>query len=142
MRKHLLTTTYLVGWAYPLCVIAYIIMDKLFKIRTSLMGPFDFGNDSIIGYVYISLIIAVVTFAAFFILTKVCFKTAKSFYLSLINLPLYFLCLFSNFLLVSVSHYGKVIYLCSAGSILLMSMAIIAFSVYSLYSSPAKSPRK
>lgn len=97
-KKLVLCGIYLLGWLYPLSVVLYTVTDHYLKIKTSLMGPYDFGNDSIMGYIVYSLILALITFLIFFVATIVKFRVSKLFYLTPLNLPIYFLVLFSPFL--------------------------------------------
>lgn len=89
MKKRLFPTIcYIIGWIYPVCVSIYLIADRFFNLKTKHTGPFDFGNDSIMGYVWLSMIIGFVTFLIYFIFIIVKFKTHWSFYLTLLNIPI------------------------------------------------------
>lgn len=98
MKKAVLSLVYLSGWIYPLSVTVYTVLDYFFKIKTTLMGPFDFGNDSIMGYIFSSIIFAFVTFTVYFVLILIKRPASKLFYLTLINLPLYILSIACVFL--------------------------------------------
>jgi len=108
-KKYILSGVYLIGWLYPLSVVVYTIADRYLKIRTSLMGPFDFGNDSIMGYVGYSLIFALITFLIFFITVIVKFRISKWFYLALLNLPIYCGAVYSP-IYSDIPHYSILIY--------------------------------
>lgn len=89
MRKKIFPMVcYIIGWIYPLIVSIYLILNMFFNVKTKLTGPLDFGNDSIMGYVWLSPIIGLLTFLIYFIVVKVKFKTHWSFYLTLLNIPI------------------------------------------------------
>lgn len=87
MKKIIPLIGYYLGWIYPLIVNTYIVLDRYLHIKTKLMGPLDFGNDSIIGYMFYSLIFAAFTFLIYFIYYK---EPLKNWGV-LVNLPLYFI---------------------------------------------------
>lgn len=96
-NKYTLTGIYILGWLYPLSVVIYTIADRFLTIRTPLMSPFDFGNDSIMGYMVYSLLLALVTFLYFFVKTVMKYRVSKEFYFALLNLPLYLGALYTGF---------------------------------------------
>lgn len=96
-NKYTLTGIYILGWLYPLSVVIYTIADRYLTIRTPLMSPFDFGNDSIMGYMFYSLLLALVTFLYFFVKTVMKYRVSKEFYFALLNLPLYLGALYTGF---------------------------------------------
>lgn len=96
-NKYTLTGIYILGWLYPLSVVIYTIVDRYLTIRTPLMSPFDFGNDSIMGYMVYSLLLALVTFLYFFVKTVMKYRVSKEFYFALLNLPLYLGALYTGF---------------------------------------------
>lgn len=87
MKKIVPLIGYYLGWIYPLVVNAYIVLDPYLHIKTKLTGPLDFGNDSIIGYIFYSLVFSAFTFLIYFIYYK---KALKNWGV-LANLPLYFI---------------------------------------------------
>ena len=87
-KKYRLTGVYLLGWLYPLSIVAFNIADHYFKIKEPYACPFDFNCDAMIGWCFYGLLIALVTFLIFFITVIVKYKTQKTFYLTLLNLPL------------------------------------------------------
>ncbi len=89
MKKTIPLIGYYLGWIYPIVVNAYILLDPYFHIKTKLMGPLDFGNDSIMGYVFYSLVFSAFTFLIYFIYYKEPLKNWGP----LVNLPLYFVSL-------------------------------------------------
>ena len=86
MKKTIPLIGYYLGWIYPVIVNAYMVLDPYLHIRTKLSGPLDFGNDSIMGYMFDSLIFAAFTFLIYFIYYK---EPLKNWGV-LVNLPLYF----------------------------------------------------
>lgn len=98
MRKKIFSMIcYILGWIYPLCVSVYLVLDRFFSVKTKLTGPFDFGNDSIMGYVWLSMIIGFITFLVCFVFIKVKLKTHWSFYLTLLNIPINILSVYAGF---------------------------------------------
>ena len=87
-KKYRLTGVYLLGWLYPLSILIFNIADYYFKIKEPYACPFDFNCDAMIGWCFYGLLIALVTFLIFFITVIVKYKTQKTFYLTLLNLPL------------------------------------------------------
>lgn len=94
MKKILPLIGYLIGWIYPLSVNSVVVLDHFLNLKTTLMGPFDFYNDSIMGYIFFSLILSALTFAVYFI----CFVKPLKHYFVLLNLPLYVLSVFASFI--------------------------------------------
>ena len=87
-KKLILCGIYLFGWLYPLSIVAFNIADHYLKIKEPYACPFDFNCDAMIGWCFYGLLIALVTFLIFFITVIVKYKTQKTFYLTLLNLPL------------------------------------------------------
>lgn len=90
-RKYTLTAIYLLGWFYPLSILVFNIIDNFIVIREPFGCPYDFNNDTMIGWVFYGLLLALVTFLIYFITLIVKFKVSKIFYLTLLNMPLLFL---------------------------------------------------
>lgn len=86
MKKIIPLIGYYLGWIYPLALNIFVILDYFLFIRTKLSGPFDFGNDSIVGYIFYSLVFSAFTFFIYFIYYKEPLKNWNV----LVNLPLYF----------------------------------------------------
>lgn len=86
MKKTIPLIGYYLGWIYPLVVNSYAILDHYFNIRTKNMGPLDFGYETIVAYIFYSLIFAGFTFLIYFIYYKEPLKN----WVVLLNLPLYF----------------------------------------------------
>ena len=87
-KKLILCGIYLFGWLYPLSIVAFNIADHYLKIKEPYACPFDFNCDAMIGWCFYGLLIALVTFLIFFIKVIVKYKIQKTFYLTLLNLPL------------------------------------------------------
>lgn len=122
MKKIIPLIGYYLGWIYPLAVSTYIILDPYLHIRTKLSGPLDFGNDSIMGYMFYSLIFAAFTFLIYFIYYK---EPLKNWGV-LVNLPLYFVSV------VVVPWYTESYPLLSAVALLLSIGAIVYTTVVSV----------
>ncbi len=86
MKKTIPLIGYYLGWIYPLVVNSYAILKHYFNIRTKAMGPLDFGYETIVAYIFYSLIFAGFTFLIYFI----CYKKPLKNWVVLLNLPLYF----------------------------------------------------
>ena len=87
-KKLILCGIYLIGWFYPLSIVAFNIADHYFKIIEPYACPFEFNCDAMMGWCFYGLLIALVTFLIFFITVIVKYKTQKTFFLTLLNLPL------------------------------------------------------
>ena len=87
-KKLILCGIYLLGWLYPLSIVAFNIADHYLKIKEPYACPFDFNCDAMMGWCFYGLLIALVTFLIFFITAIVKYKIRKTFYLILLNLPL------------------------------------------------------
>lgn len=122
MKKIIPLIGYYLGWIYPIIVNAYIVLDPYLHIRTKLSGPLDFGNDSIMGYMFYSLIFAAFTFLIYFIYYK---EPLKNWGV-LVNLPLYFVSV------VVVPWYTESYPLLSAVALLLSIGAIVYTTVVSV----------
>ena len=122
MKKIIPLIGYYLGWIYPIIVNAYIVLDPYLHIRTKLSGPLDFGNDSIMGYMFDSLIFAAFTFLIYFIYYK---EPLKNWGV-LVNLPLYFVSV------VVVPWYTESYPLLSAVALLLSIGAIVYTTVVSV----------
>ena len=122
MKKIIPLIGYYLGWIYPLAVSTYIVLDPYLHIRTKLSGPLDFGNDSIMGYMFDSLIFAAFTFLIYFIYYK---EPLKNWGV-LVNLPLYFVSV------VVVPWYTESYPLLSAVALLLSIGAIVYTTVVSI----------
>ena len=122
MKKIIPLIGYYLGWIYPIIVNAYIVLDPYLHIRTKLSGPLDFGNDSIMGYMFDSLIFAAFTFLIYFIYYK---EPLKNWGV-LVNLPLYFVSV------VVVPWYTESYPLLSAVALLLSIGAIVYTTVVSI----------
>ena len=122
MKKIIPLIGYYLGWIYPIIVNAYIVLDPYLHIRTKLSGPLDFGNDSIMGYMFDSLIFAAFTFLIYFIYYK---EPLKNWGV-LVNLPLYFVSV------VVVPWYTESYPLLSAVALLLSIGAIVYTTVDSI----------
>ena len=122
MKKIIPLIGYYLGWIYPIIVNAYIVLDPYLHIRTKLSGPLDFGNDSIMGYMFYSLIFAAFTFLIYFIYYK---EPLKNWGV-LVNLPLYFVSV------VVVPWYTESHPLLSAVALLLSIGAIVYTTVVSV----------
>lgn len=118
MKKAKLIVCYLLGWAYPLSV----SIVSVFDIRTKLGGAFDFGNDSIIFYMFWSLVFAVVTFGVFFYYIKTRFETKSDFFFTLFNIPLYFVSIYCELYTFSYPWISVVT--------LVLAALIIAYTVF------------
>ena len=122
MKKIIPLIGYYLGWIYPLAVNTYTVLDPYLHIRTKLSGPLDFGNDSIMGYMFDSLIFAAFTFLIYFIYYK---EPLKNWGV-LVNLPLYFVSV------VVVPWYTESYPLLSAVALLLSIGAIVYTTVVSV----------
>lgn len=122
MKKIIPLIGYYLGWIYPIIVNAYIVLDPYLHIRTKLSGPLDFGNDSIMGYMFYSLIFAAFSFLIYFIYYK---EPLKNWGV-LVNLPLYFVSV------VVVPWYTESYPLLSAVALLLSIGAIVYTTVVSV----------
>ena len=117
MKKIIPLVGYYLGWIYPFAVNTYMVLDPYLHIRTKLSGPLDFGNDSIIGYIFYSLIFSAFTFLIYFIYYKEPLKNWGP----LVNLPLYFITVYI------VPFYGDTYPIISIIS-LLLSIGAIAYT--------------
>ena len=117
MKKIIPLIGYYLGWIYPFAVNTYMVLDPYLHIRTKLLGPLDFGNDSIIGYIFYSLIFSAFTFLIYFIYYK---EPLKNWGV-LVNLPLYFITVYI------VPIYGDTYPIISIIS-LLLSIGAIAYT--------------
>lgn len=122
MKKIIPLIGYYLGWVYPVIVNAYMVLDPYLHIKTKLSGPLDFGNDSIMGYMFDSLIFAAFTFLIYFIYYK---EPLKNWGV-LVNLPLYFVSV------VVVPWYTESYSLLSAVALLLSIGAIVYTTVVSI----------
>ena len=122
MKKIIPLIGYYLGWIYPVIVNAYMVLDPYLHIRTKLSGPLDFGNDSIIGYIFYSLIFSAFTFLIYFIYYKEPLKNWGP----LVNLPLYFITVYI------VPFYGDTYPIIPIISLLLSIGAIAYTTVVSI----------
>lgn len=87
MKRVITTVLYLLGWIYPIST----IIVNLSGVRTDLMGMFDFGNDSIIFWLFYGTVFAVVTFVVYFAYFYNKYDIKKNiFYFTFINVFLYY----------------------------------------------------
>ena len=117
MKKIIPLIGYYLGWIYPFAVNIYMVLDPYLHIKTKLSGPLDFGNDSIIGYIFYSLIFSAFTFLIYFIYYKEPLKNWGP----LVNLPLYFITVYI------VPFYGDTYPIISIIA-LLLSIGTIAYT--------------
>ena len=106
-KKLILCGIYLLGWLYPLSIVAFNIADHYLKIKEPYACPFDFNCDAMIGWCFYGLLVALVTFLIFFITVIVRYKTRKTFYLTLLNLPILLYILVFGW----TSTYGEILML-------------------------------
>jgi len=125
-KKCILSGIYLLGWLYPLSVVIYTIADRYLKIRTPLMGPFDFGNDSIMGFMFYSLLLALVTFLYFFVKSVMKYRVSKEFYFALLNLPLYLGALYTGF----EFFYDYIWAVCIALAVILTTITLTLLALF------------
>lgn len=85
MKKTAVISAYLLSWFYPISVNVVSILD----IKTKLSGPYDFGNDSILFYMFWSFILAVIIFGICFYYIKTRFGAGADLYFTIVNIPLY-----------------------------------------------------
>ena len=131
--KYILSGVYILGWLYPLSVLIYTIADRYLKIKTSLLGPFDFGNDSIMGYVFFGFLFAVVSFIIFFVAVIIKFRVSRRFYFSLLNLPFYCCALISP-IYSDMPYYPSLIF----GMFLAVVLATIVLTLLPLFKAETK----
>ena len=112
-KKLILCGVYLLGWLYPLSIVAFNIADRYLKIKEPYACPFDFNCDAMMGWCFYGLLIALVTFLIFFITVIVKYKTQKTFFLTLLNLPL----------LLYILAFG---WTSTYGEILMLNMILLA----------------
>ena len=86
MKKLMVIVGYLLGWIYPMST----IIINLFNVRTKLMSAFDFGNDSIMFYLFYGTIFSIITFIIYFLYFYKKFDVKKGFYFTFINVLLYY----------------------------------------------------
>ena len=122
MKKIIPLIGYYLGWIYPFAVNTYMVLDPYLLIRSKLSGPLDFGNDSIIGYIFYSLIFSAFTFLIYFIYYKEPLKNWGP----LVNLPLYFITVYI------VPFYGDTYPIIPIISLLLSIGAIAYTTVVSI----------
>ena len=84
-KKCILTAIYLLGWLYPLSIMIFNIADHFLKIDVPDLSLFDFNNDAMIGYVFYGVILALISFFGFYIVSGIIFDMSSWFYLSLLN---------------------------------------------------------
>ena len=106
-KKLILCGVYLLGWLYPLSIVAFNIADRYLKIKEPYACPFDFNCDAMIGWCFCGLLIALVSFLIFFITVIVRYKTRKTFYLTILNLPILLYILVFGW----TSTYGEILML-------------------------------
>lgn len=122
MKKIIPLAGYYLGWIYPLAVNVYAVLDPYLHIKTKLMGPLDFGNDSILGYAFYSLVFSAFTFLIYFIYYKEPLKNWGP----LVNTPLYFISVFI------VPFYGETYHPISIVALLLAIASIVYTTVVSV----------
>lgn len=77
---------YLLGWIYPLSTIIVNLLD----VKTKLTGLYDFGNDSIMFWLFYGTVFAIITFAVYFTYFYKKYDTEKAFRFTFINVLLYY----------------------------------------------------
>lgn len=122
MKKIIPLIGYYLGWIYPLAVNTYTVLDPYLHIKTKLGGPLDFGNDSILGYAFYSLVFSAFTFFIYFIYYKEPLKN----WIPLVNPSLYFISVFI------VPFYGETYQIISIVTLLLSIGAIAYTTVVSI----------
>lgn len=125
MKKSVPLVTYIIGWIYPVSANIFAVLDNYIRIKVSYFGPFNFYNDSIMGYVLYSFIISVATFLIFFIYSIIKFKPPKSFYFVLFNLPLYFASIFASVLYTDTYLWVGILSLIITLSVIVFSVAYV-----------------
>ena len=126
-KKYLLSGIYLLGWLYPLSILIFNIADSYLVIREPRGCPYDFNNDTMIGWCFYGLLIAVVTFLVYFVKAILKFRMSKLFYLTLLNLPVLFL-------LITFSwNYTYAETLSCNIAELAISLTIIALSLFPIF---------
>ncbi len=121
MKKTLPVIVYLLGWIYPLCAAGYAVLDVFIVIRNE-PDMFNFGQNWIVGYIIWALIFAIVTFLIYFVCGIVFCNVRGIFCVTLLNLPLYFVSLYSPFYSDSISWITF--------AALLSALVIVVFTVY------------
>lgn len=122
MKKIIPLIGYYLGWIYPLAVNVYAVLDPYLHIKTKLGGPLDFGNDSILGYAFYSLVFSALTFFVYFVYYKEPLKNWGP----LVNTPLYFISVFI------VPFYGEAYPIISIVTLLLAIGSIAYTTVVSI----------
>ena len=87
MKKIIAIIIYLLGWIYPMSTNVVSILD----IKTKLSGPYDYGNDTILFYMFSSFVFSAITFGIYFYYMETRFDTGFKLYFTFVNIPLYFL---------------------------------------------------
>ncbi len=135
-KKFVPLIVYILGWVYPISLIACAVLDEFVVIRQMRGGPFDLNNDSMIAWVAYSIIFGIVTFFVFFISCLNNREVKGSFSFTLLNLPMYFMVLISacnTDAWISYEYYWL---------IALTFLAPIALIVYTAYVSVYKTKEK
>ena len=79
-KKYILSGVFLIGWLYPLSIVAFNIADHYLKIKEPYACPFDFNCDAMIGYVFYGVLLSLITFIAFFIASNILLRLSSLFY--------------------------------------------------------------
>ena len=75
MKKPIVTVGYLLGWIYPISA----IIINLLNVSPKLMSAFDFGNDSIMFYLFYGSIFSIITYIIYFLYFYKKFDVKKRF---------------------------------------------------------------
>lgn len=131
-NKYILSAVYLIGWLYPLSILIFNIADYYLVIKEPRGCPYDFNNDTMIGWCFLGLLIGFVSFLLYFIAIIVKFRVKKWFYISLLNLPVIF------YLIAYAWVYSNAESLSYNIIMLAVSLTIIVFSLLALFKAEAK----
>ena len=129
MKKATPIIFYLLGWIYPVST----IIVNLSGVRTDLMGLYDFGNDSIMFWLFYGTVFSIITFVVFFTYFYKRYDIRKLFYFTFINVLLYYPSIACN--LYFSDSWDALI----PTIILVADLLVIAFT---LYSAPRKADEK